>query len=129
VEGVVENRVDTMTCKLTELDRSVLIPEAQRRSRKTHATPAMVPKLPSDPDARQLLGKNLEDMGCARLLNFSWILVNQAMVDELSQACAIPEEVRMCPQHGALHHITKQTVAEIYEKILEGDKRSHDSQG
>jgi hypothetical protein len=49
------------------------------------------------------------------------------MVDELSQACAILEEVRMYPQHGALHHITEQTIAEIYGTSSQGDKRPHDN--
>ena len=53
-----------MLQRLKELDSSLLILDAQRQLRKTHATPAMVPKLPADPDARRTLTKNLEDMGC-----------------------------------------------------------------
>jgi hypothetical protein len=128
VEGVVGNQVDIMPRRLKELDSSLLILDAQPRLRKTHATPTMVPKLPADPDARRTLTKNLEDMGCARLLNFPWTLVNQAMVDKLSQARAVPEEVRQCPQRGALHYVKEQTVAEIYEMSMEGDKRPHDNQ-
>jgi hypothetical protein len=101
---------------------SMIIPDEQRRLQKTHLIPAMVPKLPSNPDARRRLGKNLEYMGLGnRILNFPWTIVNQAMVDELTQNCLIPDEVPHYVQRGALHHITKNTFADIYGTSTKGD--------
>jgi hypothetical protein len=76
----------------------------------------MVPKLPSDLDAQKRLGKNLEIMGLgSRIWNFPWTIVNQDMVDELTQACLVPGEVQHMLQRGALHYITKQTLADLYK--------------
>jgi hypothetical protein len=90
----------------------------------------MVPKLPSDPDAWKRLGKNLEIMGLgSRILNFPWTIVNQDMVEELTQACPIPAEVRHVLQRGDLHYITEQMLVDLYGTSTEGDERPLKSHG
>jgi hypothetical protein len=88
----------------------------------------MVPKLSSDPDARKKLGKNLEIMSLgSRILNFPWTLVNQVMVDKLTQARPIPAEVQHVLQRGALHYITEQMLANLYGTSSKGEERPHNS--
>jgi hypothetical protein len=78
------------------------------KRKEMHATPTMVPRPPSDPTTQQILEKNLKAIGLgSRLLNFTWILANQAMVDKLTQARAILEKVQMYLKRGALHYITE----------------------
>ena len=87
----------------------------------------MVPKLTLDPDAQKRLGKNLEILGL--ILKLPWTIVDQDMVDELSQACPVPGEVQHMLQQGALHYITEQTLVDLYRTSTEGDKRPLESHG
>jgi hypothetical protein len=48
---------------LSKMKSSVIIEDEQRRSGRSHLTPAMVPKLPSDRDARRRLRNVVSDCG------------------------------------------------------------------
>jgi hypothetical protein len=83
-----------------------------------------LPRIPKDLKARTTLEKNLEYMGLGpRLMNFPWSITSTTMVNELTQNQPVPEEVRHVLYQAAIHHITEQTIAQIYGTSSSGDER------
>jgi hypothetical protein len=89
-----------------------------------HITPTILPRIPKDLKARTTLGKNLKYMGLGpRLMNFPWSITSATMVNELTQNRPVPEEVRHVVYQAAVHHITEQPVAQIYDTNSSGEER------
>jgi hypothetical protein len=89
-----------------------------------HITPTISPRIPKDLKARTTLAKNLKYMGLGpRLMNFSWSITSTTTVNELTQNRPIPEEVQHVVYQAAVHHITEQTIAQIYNTSSSGDER------
>jgi hypothetical protein len=89
-----------------------------------HITPTISPRISKDLKARTTLGKNLEYMGLEpRLMNFPWSITSTTMVNELTQNQPVPEEVQHVVYRAAIHHITEQTIAQIYDASSSGEER------
>jgi hypothetical protein len=88
----------------------------------------MVPKLADSLEARTKLGKHLEYMGLGPFfLNFPWTITSPVLVVELTQHCLIPKELRQVVYWGAVHHITKEVVSQIYGSRNLGEERPPES--
>jgi hypothetical protein len=104
-----------MPRKLPKMKPHIFIKEEQRLLQKGHMTLAMVPKLPESLEARTRLRRHLEYMGLVPFfLNFLWIITSSVLVDELTQHCSIPNELRQVMYRGAVLYITKEVISQIY---------------
>jgi hypothetical protein len=104
------------------------VTDQQRRSRMHHTTPSIFPGIPKDLNARKALQANLGKIGLgSRLLNFPWSITNADMVNELTGAQRVPEEVRHLECRAALYRFSIRNVEEIYDTKSEGEERPSDS--
>ncbi len=104
------------------------VTDQQRRGRMHHTTPSIFPRIPKDPDARKTLQTNLGRIGLGvQLLNFPWSITNADMVNELTGAQRVPEEVRHLECRAALYRFSIRNVEEIYDTKSEGEERPSDS--
>jgi hypothetical protein len=106
------------------MDVCLPIGEEARQLQVLHITPTILPRIRKDLKARTTLRKNLEYMGLGlRLMNFPWSITSTTMVNELTQNRPIPKEVRHVVYRAAVHHITEQTIAQIYGTSSSGEER------